>query len=133
MTDADDIDYLTACSYASGMDPIQAAEERIATLLDVATVVAGRAARGLPPLPAWPDASPEAIARKVLGLLLDAGWQPPSDETVQAAGAKVRADRERFDAWWTALTESDRDQIRDHYERHNEFPADLRPPTGDAS
>lgn len=127
MTDADDIDYATAAWYANGNEPLDVAEQRTALLLEAAEDMAERAARGLPALPSWPDTGHRAVARKILGLLLDAGWRPPSDEAVQAAVAKVHAEQDRVDAWWATLGEHDRRRAREHYERHGEFPADLRP------
>lgn len=124
-----DIDHLTASAYASGGTPIEVAERRIVTLLEARAVVEHRAVHDLPPLPAWPDATFATVARKILGLLLDAGWQQPSDETVRASIEHVRAAGARHDAWWVTLTAQDQARFMEHYSRTGEPPADLRPPS----
>jgi hypothetical protein len=84
-----DIDYLSAWFYGDGADAIETAEIRVGVILDAWQEVAlVRAARGLPQYPGWEDLSPAAIARKVIGYLLDAGWKPPSAEEIAAAVEK---------------------------------------------
>ncbi|TAK32284.1 MAG: hypothetical protein EPO40_02875 [Myxococcaceae bacterium] len=73
-------DYLAASAHASGKDPIDWAVLIVGNLLTARATCTGRAERGLPPLPCWPDTSDAAVARKVVGFLLDAGWTPPSTE-----------------------------------------------------
>lgn len=87
MTAKPDLDYLTACRYANGDDPLTVAEEQAVMLLDVRHhLLHERELKNrLPRLPAWPDLSDAAVARKFVGWLLDAGWTPPSPETVAAA------------------------------------------------
>lgn len=126
---SDDIDYLTASMYESGEDPIAVAESRIAMLVEVYQVVLQRKANGLAPLPAWQEVSDAAVARKIVGMLLDAGWRPPSDEVVAAAAGNVQKQRERVDAWWAALGAADRRRVIEHYARHGEFPPDLGRPS----
>lgn len=85
MTEKPDMDFLSAAMLAGGRSPIQVAELRVAQLLEVRGILLGREANGHPRLPAWQDLSNDALARKVVGLLMDAGWRPPSDAEVEAA------------------------------------------------
>jgi hypothetical protein len=87
---SDDIGFLAASKYAAGKSPIDVAEGSIVTLLTVHTNLLLRAAAGRKPLPAWQDLSFAALARKIVGELLDAGWEPPSDEDIRAAAEHLK-------------------------------------------
>lgn len=72
-----EIDYVSTVQYAAGYDPIDWGVHLVAVYLDTRKVAAGRVIAGLPPLPAWIDLSNEAVARKIIARLMDAGWTPP--------------------------------------------------------
>lgn len=89
MSDLTDLDYLSRWGYARGEDPIDVAIKRVATLAEVWTTLQEREANGLARLPAWQDITSAALARKVVGALLDAGWRPPTDEVLAEAQRRV--------------------------------------------
>ena len=75
---AEDISELARISYDAGIDPIDYAEGEILTLIEAHANVA--VARILNPasLPGYPlKVTPEALTRRILGVLLDAGWTAP--------------------------------------------------------
>ena len=74
----DDISGLARLSYEMGVDPLDYAERQIQILIEVhATVEASRAVAP-ETFPGFsPDLSLDALARRILGNLLDAGWEPP--------------------------------------------------------
>lgn len=71
-----DIDPAAVVEYRAGIPPCDYAEGKVAAIVGACTLVlaAGEvppiAARGLP-------VGANAFARRILGALLDAGWQPP--------------------------------------------------------
>lgn len=77
------LNYLAAWCYANGHDPLRVAEMRVTTLLEVHAAITERGSAT--PLPAWSDLSRDALARKIVGDLLDAGWTPPDEATLAAA------------------------------------------------
>ena len=74
----DDINALARIQYESGIDPIDFAEGEVTLAIRThATVALSRAtAPGTFPIYS-PDLSLEALARRILGALLDAGWNAP--------------------------------------------------------
>jgi hypothetical protein len=73
-----DIAYTAQVQYEHGVDPIDWAIEQTRITIDAREFV--REARATnPALVPWygPDLSDEALARRVVGHLLDAGWEPP--------------------------------------------------------
>ncbi len=74
----DDISALARLSYDMGIDPIDYAEHQIQILIEVHAAIAVSRAVAPETLPGFsPDLSLEALARRILGDLLDAGWQSP--------------------------------------------------------
>jgi hypothetical protein len=73
-----DIDGLAKFAYDRGEDPLDYAIGRTATFISInATVIAARA-KDPASFPGYPlDASPEMVARRIIGTLLDSGWTPP--------------------------------------------------------
>lgn len=130
---SDSIDDLSGSAYGGGMDPLDWATHLVASLLSARSTCQQRELNGLPPLAAWPDVSDQAVARKVLGHLLDAGWTPPTDAAVREAAARSVAARARFDAWWSTVPAADRDRAVEHYSRTGEWPCDVQPPTASAA
>ena len=128
---SDDIDALSAAAYEGGRDPIDWSVTSITAILTARQTMVTRAENGLPALAGWHDVSDEAVARKVIGSLLNAGWSPPSDEAVQAAKERSRRNSERFQAWLDSLTPAQRDRAMAHYEQTCEWPLDLRPPASE--
>lgn len=122
-----DMDYLSAEFYAGGKDGVQVAETWVTTLLDAHANLRENRPPGNP-LPNWEDMTHGALARKIVGRLLDAGWRPPSDVERAAAVAWVAACQRRWDRWWNALTPSDQAEFVAHYSEHGEPPSHLRPP-----
>lgn len=80
-----DIDYLSAWSYASGNDAVKVAEGAVVTLLDAHRNLVDNRSPGLPALAPWTDLTHSALARKVIGRLMDAGWRPPTSDEIQSA------------------------------------------------
>lgn len=84
-----EVDGLSKSVYADGKDPIEWAEFLAATRIETAEQVA--AARALDPA-AYPgyvlELTPEASGRSIVGLLLDAGWRPPTLPADTAAGGQ---------------------------------------------
>lgn len=73
-----DISDLARISYESGIEPVDYAEGQIVTLINVQAAVALTAELEPETFPGGlPDVSVGALARRILGELLDAGWQPP--------------------------------------------------------
>lgn len=74
----DDIDALARILYESGIDPIDYAEGQILLLMEAHGRV--MLARTLHPA-AFPgfgiELTPEALARRIIGDLMNAGWKPP--------------------------------------------------------
>jgi len=71
-----DLGVLAQLAYDAGIDPIDFAEEQVTLQLGVyLAITIGREA--LEPLLGPVDVSVPAMARRILGALLDAGWQPP--------------------------------------------------------
>lgn len=122
-----DMDYLSASSYADGDDTVRVAQRWVRNLLDAHTSLLDR--RGDAPLPGWEDMTHDALARKILGRLLDAGWRPPSDMEIAAAADWVSKKRRRYDWWWRSLTDDERARFVKHYSEYGEPPSDLRPPS----
>lgn len=117
-----DIDALSAWSYERGEAPLTVAVDRVSTLLDVwINLAAGPAGTGLPA--AWPDVSTQTAANKVVGMLLDAGWTPPSEDAVAAAVAQVKADEELHARRMASLTEVQRAELVQHCLDHGEMPS----------
>lgn len=92
MSDFSDLGYLSRWSYARGADPIDVAVQGSTTLIEVWVNLQVREANGVPRLPAWQDISHVALARKIVGDLLDAGWSPPSDDVLAEAKRRVNPD-----------------------------------------
>lgn len=70
-----DINDLARICYEAGVDPIDYAEGELEILIGVHALVATA-----PPERRsgyWTDLSTRALARRILGNLLDAGWHPP--------------------------------------------------------
>lgn len=124
-----DIDNLSASAYAGGKDPLDWATHLAASVLMAWSTCQRREVRGLPPLPDWPDLSDHAVACKILGRLLDAGWTPPSGPAVREAAARSHADQARFAAWWSTVPIHDRDRAIEHFSRTGEWPHDVQPPS----
>lgn len=69
-------------AYAAGIAPLDHAEHAVAELLDAHARTAAFIARnGFAPIV---DTSPAAVSRRVLGLLLGAGWEPPGGLEIPA-------------------------------------------------
>ena len=67
-----DIDPAAVVEYRAGIHPCDYAEGKAAALVSACTeaLAGGGVSRGLP-------VTEDAFARRILGALLDAGWQPP--------------------------------------------------------
>lgn len=73
-----DIDAFASASYAVGMDPIDYAEGMILSVFGVVSIVMAARAEAAASFAGLPlDMNREAIARHIIGNLLDAGWKPP--------------------------------------------------------
>jgi hypothetical protein len=68
-----DLGVLAQLAYDAGITPLDFAEEQVTILIGVHAAIAGAPAGMFPGLPTGPD----VIARRILGALLDAGWNPP--------------------------------------------------------
>lgn len=73
--DADNLNELAKVSYAAGIRPLDYAEHLVGLVLDVHRTMLLAAAHSAEPVPGLDDA---ALARRILGQLLDAGWIPPA-------------------------------------------------------
>lgn len=87
-----DIDDYLAVEYHRMHDgePIEAASRRIEPLLSAwRHVTLARASDpSLYPGPVWADASDASVARRVIGYLLEMGWDPPSTQQIADALAR---------------------------------------------
>lgn len=70
-----DISENARLSYASGIDPLDYAEAEIASLIRAHLMAAAKAA--LSPGVPHPDLSTEAMSRRIVGLMLNSGWEVP--------------------------------------------------------
>lgn len=85
------IDYIAALGYRDGVDTITVGTDRVALLVETWDRI-GCAREANPdafPGAVWADLSIAAVARKVLGSLLDAGWTPPGPDAIAAAVAQL--------------------------------------------
>jgi hypothetical protein len=76
MTSTSDLGVLAQLAYQAGITPLDFAEEQIALLVGVHAAIAmagGASPEAFPDLPT----GPQDFARRILGALLDAGWEPP--------------------------------------------------------
>lgn len=120
--------YLAAHEYAEGTDPITAAEGQAVILLNIRRVAAQRIALGRAPLPAWVDVSHQAVARKLIGWMLDAGWSPPSNDDIADAKQWVEDYDARWMAWWMSLSDEQQARFAEVYGTTGEYPEGLMPP-----
>jgi hypothetical protein len=67
---SNDLGVLAQIAYDAGIDPIDFAEEQVAVLVTIHEAIAKGMFPGV-------QRGPEVTARRILGALLDAGWQPP--------------------------------------------------------
>lgn len=92
---SDSIDYLGALAYQRNpTDPVSVAVGRLAIFVTARDRIAD-ARKANPqafPLGTWNDLGAEALAAKLLGQLLDLGWEPPSADHVQTAVARLATD-----------------------------------------
>jgi hypothetical protein len=73
-----DIDGLDDWAYALGKDPLVYAETSTATLISAHELVIASRAEDPATFPGYSlDLSTEALARRIIGTLMDAGWTPP--------------------------------------------------------
>jgi hypothetical protein len=73
-----DISYPAQYAYEHGTDPITYAESHVTMLIGVHLGVAAAREENPQSFPIYsPDVSNEALARRIVGGLLDAGWTPP--------------------------------------------------------
>jgi len=76
---SDDINALARISYESGVDPIDFAEGDVAMLIEAHARVAVTRIFEPGSFPGYSvEMTIDALARRILGNLLDAGWQPPA-------------------------------------------------------
>ena len=68
-----DLGVLAQIAYDAGITPLDFAEEQVTIHIAVHTATAGAP----PGMFLAAQMSPDAVARRILGALLDAGWQPP--------------------------------------------------------
>lgn len=76
MTSTSDLGVLAQLAYQAGITPLDFAEEQVALLITVhaaITAAGGASPEAFPGLPV----GVHDFARRILGALLDAGWQPP--------------------------------------------------------
>lgn len=127
------IDHVPAQFYALGEDAIDVAINAAETHIRVRDEV--RAGRLFNPesFPVYGSDDPNRIAARIIGDLLGAGWRPPSDDDVKAAVDDQVASAERYNAWFTGLTNRQRNYAMGYFATHGEFPDDCRPPKGEAS
>ncbi|RZT87531.1 hypothetical protein EV383_4456 [Pseudonocardia sediminis] len=122
MSAGDSIEFLAACSYAAKRDVMAVAEESARVLIEVRDRLRVREANGLPPLAAWQEINDAALARKIVGALLAAGWSPPDSDEIAAAVARVEQDRVETARRMDALSGPDRAALMDYYNDHGEMP-----------
>lgn len=81
-----DIDWMASSAYAQGKDPIDYAAEWLTTLIETHhDVMVGRA-KNPASFPGYCLAvTDEALALRIVGELLDAGWTPPNVTTEATA------------------------------------------------
>lgn len=80
------IDALSVSVYSDGTDPIDWAVQLAATMLDVAQDVIEARTNGSPyQFPSWGEVTVDAVARRIVARLLDAGWTPPAQESINTA------------------------------------------------
>jgi hypothetical protein len=78
MSIPDDIDGLSAWAYEQGTDPLDWAIKTVDTQIDVWMIVCAGRAQNPALFPGFhPDLSVEALARRIVGRLMDAGWRVP--------------------------------------------------------
>lgn len=75
MTDLTDVAESARIAYEAGIDPIDYAEHEIATLIRAHFAAAVKAA--LSPGVPHPDLSTETMSRRIVGLMLNSGWEVP--------------------------------------------------------
>ena len=74
-----DIDALSRSAYASGTDPVDWACTLAELQIDALQLITAARADNPAAYPVFQmELSPAATARRVVGLLLDAGWTPPA-------------------------------------------------------
>ncbi len=86
-----DLDSIAVATYAHGGDPIDWACTAVGACLDARDTV--REARELSPaaFPGWGERDNMAVARKIVGTLLGAGWTPPDRAVIEEALEKRAA------------------------------------------
>ena len=87
------IDALSAASYARGEDPIDVAIQ----IAEIQIYVLGEVERGRSENPAsFPgfvgDTTSRALAGRIIGHLLDAGWTPPSTDHIAALRRQIKSE-----------------------------------------
>lgn len=74
------VDELSAWAYEQGTDPLDWAVKSIDTQIDVWMIVCAGRAQNPASFPGFhPDLSVEALARRIVGRLMDAGWRAPGN------------------------------------------------------
>ncbi len=71
-----DLGVLAQIAHDAGIDPIDFAEEQVALLVDVYEMITAAGSISPEAFPGLPVGARD-FARRILGALLDAGWQPP--------------------------------------------------------
>ena len=81
-----DIDPISLSSYSLGRDPIDLAIDLAAIHIEITQAVAAARTENPAHFPGvtWEPTTP-VLARRIIGALLDAGWTPPTQETIAAA------------------------------------------------
>jgi hypothetical protein len=73
-----DIDFLARHAYGLGIDPVDYAEGYVTSAIDVHLNVAASRFEDPATFPGYClDLTTGALARRIVGILLDAGWTPP--------------------------------------------------------
>ncbi len=73
-----DIDTLAKWAYARGTDPVEYAEGYVTSAIEVHLAVAESRAEDPSTFPGYClEMTVNALARRIVGILLDAGWQAP--------------------------------------------------------
>ena len=77
MTDLTDTDLAESAriAYAAGISPVDHAEREITVLIGIHNDLAMACTR--PGVKPHGDLSEDALSRRIIGLLLSAGWEPP--------------------------------------------------------